>query len=352
MKRTVQTLLSGRKAWAWLFLVTLLASCDSAGDYFRLEGRFRNLNQGEFYIYHPDEGWKDTISVRDGRFAYEKMLKDTTTLCLMFPNYSELPVFAQQGATVKITGDASHLRETEVSGTDDNEEMTGFRLRASKMTPPEVVAAAEKHIRENPSSLVSVYLLRHFFLEVAQPDYQKAAQLCDILQEAHKEGDSPVSGMLIRLRKQLDVLKAAPVNSRIPVFSVTDTDGKKVGNAQLKADINVILVWASWDSESRSVVSKVQNLVKKNDKKIAVVSIGMDANTKEFQRTFRRDSITWPNINDGQMWQSPLVRKLGFASLPANMIADKNGKILARNLPDAKAVETKIESLLKSETGR
>ena len=112
-------------------------------------------------------------------------------------------------------------------------------------------------------------------------------------------------------------------------------------------DVNVILVRASWNSESRTIVRSVQKLVKKNDKKIAVVSIGLDANTKDVQRTFRRDSITWPDINDGQMWQSPLVRKLGFASMPANLIADKNGKILVRDLPDAKAVEEKIESLLK-----
>ena len=75
-----------RKGWLWGLLLCLLVSCGSDDGRFRLEGRFRNLNQGEFYIYNTAEGWKDTIPVRDGRFVYERPMPEATTLRLIFPN--------------------------------------------------------------------------------------------------------------------------------------------------------------------------------------------------------------------------------------------------------------------------
>ena len=51
-------------------LLLFLVSCGTENGKFRLEGRLRNINQGEFYVYSPDgaiEGL-DTIPVREGRF--------------------------------------------------------------------------------------------------------------------------------------------------------------------------------------------------------------------------------------------------------------------------------------------
>ena len=114
---------------ACLFTSFLFWACGGSTDRFHLEGQFKNLNQGEFYIYSLEQGFKDTIAVNDGRFSYVRMMKDTTTLLMLFPNYSELPVFASPGAEVRMEGDVTHLRETKITGTRDNEDMTAFRIK-------------------------------------------------------------------------------------------------------------------------------------------------------------------------------------------------------------------------------
>ena len=105
----------------YLFTLLLL-SCGVDGDKFRLEGRLRNMHMGEFWVYSTDGviNGIDTISVREGRFAYEVELRSPTTLIVIFPNYSEQPVFAKPGEVVEIKGDASHMREMVINGTDDN----------------------------------------------------------------------------------------------------------------------------------------------------------------------------------------------------------------------------------------
>lgn len=75
----------------------MMVACGTESGKFRLEGRLRNINQGEFWVYSLDGGLVgiDTIPVRNGRFAYEMDLYDQSTLMLVFPNYSEQPVFAK-----------------------------------------------------------------------------------------------------------------------------------------------------------------------------------------------------------------------------------------------------------------
>ena len=54
------------KKLTYLLLLTLvLVSCGTSSDRFKIEGRFLNLNQGEFYVYSPDGGSRkmDTIRV-------------------------------------------------------------------------------------------------------------------------------------------------------------------------------------------------------------------------------------------------------------------------------------------------
>lgn len=316
-------------------------SCSSNDGIFRLEGRFRNLNQGEFYIYNADKGWKDTIAIRDGRFTYEIGMSDTTILALIFPNQSEIPIFACSGADLQIKGDASHLRGTEVEGTEENEEMTAFRLRAAKMTPPEITEEAGKYIMGHPASPVSFYLLQHYFLLSPEPDYPQAKKLCDAMLKA-----TPANGTIVRLNKQLTSLAASPVGGKIPSFKATDMNGKTVNNSLLKSDVNIVMAWASWNYESKNILKAVHKLQKKNADKIAVVSICIDASASQARLMFKHDSISWPNVCDGKMWQSPVIQKLGFAAMPANFIADKKGKILCRDLTTVKAIEEKIQSLL------
>ena len=117
-----------------------LVSCGNNAGRFRIEGRLRGINQGELYIYSPDGGMQDldTIKVADGRFVYVAYVEKPATFVLVFPNFSEQPVFAKPGGTVEIEGNASHLREMEITGTKENDEMTEFRQTTSEMTPPEI----------------------------------------------------------------------------------------------------------------------------------------------------------------------------------------------------------------------
>ncbi len=322
-------------------LVFLFAACSKDNGRFRMEGSFKNLNQGEFYIYSLENGTKDTIAVNDGHFVYERQMTDTLTLVMLFPNYSEIPIFARPNIVVKMEGDATHLKETTVTGSPENDAMTTFRTTTSEKMPPEVLKEAKKFINDNPKSNVSVYLLQKYLLQTPTPDYQEALKLCAMLHR-QQPGNIP----LARLHTQLEGLKNYKTEGQLPAFKAKAVDGTEITNGSLKSQANVIVAWATWSSASQSMITTLNKLRKDNPGKVQVVSICMNGSHSEGKSFLERDSISWPDICDGEMWQSPLVASLGISTIPANIIVDSNGKIVGRNL-SLSDMKKKVEGLVE-----
>ncbi len=321
----------------------MLSSCGGKSGHFRIEGRFRNFNQGEFYIYSPYGGkaGTDTIKVADGRFAYEVALEEPTTFVIIFPNFSEQAVFAQPGATAKITGDASHLKEMEIKGTKANKLMTEFRMNANKMAPPEIREAVVSFVREHPDSPVSLYIVNRYLVMSQSPDYAKAYELLDLMGTKN-----PQDVQIKRMKTQLSGLRAAAVGAQLPDFKATDTDGRNVSRTQLSGKVNIISAWATWSYESQTMQRRLRVMKKKYGDDLSIVSICLDGRKSDCTERTRRDSIDWPNVCDGTMWATPLLSTLGLATVPGNIVADKKGRVVARNL-DSQQMEEKIKDMLK-----
>lgn len=326
-----------------LTTMLLLASCGAESGKFRLEGRLRNMNQGEFWVFSPDGAIDgiDTIKVRDGRFSYEIPLLSEATLIVVFPNYSEQPVFAKSGKKVSIKGDATHLKEMIIQGSDENEDMTTLRMELNDLTPPDIPAAVSTFITENPASLVSIYLVQRYFIHAEEPDYQQAAKLVNIMMEAN-----PDNGQLMLLKKQLASLQGGAVKSRLPKFTVVDVKGRKVTEGDLKCKANVVTAWATWSYQSDNMQNRLAQLKKRYGDQLGVVSICVDGSPENCRRRIARDSLKWSTVCDGRMFESPLMAKFGLGDVPSNIVINGQGRIVARNLT-VKKLEEQIEKMLK-----
>ena len=313
----------------YLILLTLvLVSCGVDGKHYKLEGRFLHLNQGEFYVYSTDgilDGI-DTIKIEGGRFAYEIPCDEEGTLVMVFPNFSEQPIFTQPGKTVEIKADASHLKELEAEGTDNNKLMTAFRKQVSNMSPQQAVDAAEEFVKHNPKSDVSAWLIRKYFILAPKPDYAKAKQLLDLM-----IAEQPKNGKLVNLQQQLIGL-AATAGKSLPIFTATDINGNKVTQANLTQSPNaVVFLWASWNYESTDMQRQLKRLKAAKGNGLSIIGVCIDPSKSEMQQSLRRDSISWPTINDGMMFDTKIAKQLGLSQVPANILL-KNGKIVGRNL--------------------
>lgn len=343
-----QTLRRNRSCSFWTFLffysfILLLTSCGAESGKFKVEGRLRNLNQGEFWVYSPDGGIEgiDTIKVRDSRFSYELDMRGEATLIIIFPNYSEQPVFAKSGAKVTIKGDASHLKEIIIEGTDDNKRMTQLRMELNRLTPPEIPNHVAEFIHDNPESPVSIYLLQRYFVTSSDADNKLALRLTKELLKAH-----PDNGRLVQLKNKLSDLQGGAKGSKFPKFTAKDLKGKRISESVLKGKVAVVSAWATWSYASTDMQRRLKQLKKQYNDKLAVLSVCIDGRPQGCRDYIKNDSLTWSTVCDGRMWDSPLMTTFGMADVPDNVLYDKSGKVVANHL-SPQELEEKIKTLLK-----
>ena len=289
------------------------------------------MNQGQFFVYSPDGAISgiDTIMVQGGRFAYEIPCESEGTIVIVLPNYSEIPVFVEPGKNVDLKADASHIKDIEVTGTDANDRMTKWRKNTSSQSPDGLMKQAEQFIRENPSSIISRWMLRKYFIVTAKPDLKKAKELVKLMSEKNEKEAS-----IVRLSVGLENVPLQ-VGDVLPAFTAKDLQGKDVQASQYRVGKTIILVWATWDydgiSISRRVFRKIEELKSQGKQVPKVLGISIDASAVDAKRTVGNDSTAWSTICDGLMWESPVVKAIGTTKVPDNFVLE-NGKVKACHL--------------------
>lgn len=306
--------------------VLLLASCGEDSKHFKIEGRLLQMNQGEFYVYSdgPTVNGFDTIKVQGGRFSYEMPCRETATLTLVFPNFSEIPIFAQPGKTVKINGDASHLKMLKITGTKDNELMTGFRQQIANASPPEVKQFTEKFIQNNPKSPVGLWLLRKYFIATAMPDYPAADKLLKTLMK-----EQPQNNIVKRLSSSVEKLEKTTTGKVLPSFTAYDINGRTVSSSEFSSGTAVIVVWATWSYDSTDLLRQLQSL--KETAGFKILAVNLDPSKRDCQSYMKTNEMSFPVICTGEMFDTPILQQLALQS-PSDNLVIKNGKIAGRNL--------------------
>jgi hypothetical protein len=334
-----------KKGFALLMILmglVLLTGCEEEHQTFRLEGTFKGFNQGELYICGINGNFPiDTVAVVKSQFHYEVALEEPTAFIIVFPNFSEVPVYGEKGAKVTIEGDVSHLREMDVDGTDENEVLTKYRKETSHQTPPEVALSTEQFIKENPTSPFAVYLIRKVFIQSPQPDYKRASDLMELVMQANPE----ISNELKTQMKRLEGISYLKDGVRLPSFIATDINGQQVKSADLNAKANVITVWNKDNSEGLNILRQLQKKQKDAGNNLKVLTICLDADIKACRKKLEHDSITWNTICDGQLWDSPIMYQTGLSYIPDNILIDDKGKIIAHSLSQEELM-SRLDKLL------
>ncbi len=314
-----------RKILCTFTLALALVACGTDSRHFKIDGRLLHLNQGEFYVYSPDGAFSgtDTIKVQAGRFSKNIVCERPATLMLVFPNFTEQPIFASPGKSVDVKGDASHLKELTVKGTKDNELMNDFRQQVANASPPEALKYARQFIADHPKSAVGTWIVRKYFIDTYTPDFAEARRLIKQMLAAQ-----PDNAYLNRLLDMTNRPVPPTAGSALPRFTARDIDGQPVTGASLAAaPTAVICVWASWNYQS---IDMLRMLLQRRDEsggKIKVVGLSLDADAGAARRAMKQQGFTLPVVCDGKMIEGRLYRDLGFYNIPDNMLV-RSGRVV------------------------
>lgn len=310
-------------------IASLLALCSCADkSAFRIKGKIDHLSEADFFVYSPDGGIDrlDTIHVLDGHFDWQTPLSEEATFVVVFPNFSEQIVFARPGDVVTMRGDANQLKQVSVEGSDDNDELTRFRMSVLESSPAERTQAMQRYVRESPESRVGIYLQRQLTLQNATSS---------------------------RLRPG-DALPAIA----LPPDSISDARDtlflctKSHSESPLTAGRPLVLVfWATWSGASHDANRRTRTLLTSTAanelaRRPQAISISLDADLRSYNSFLKRDTVDWPARCYRMCWHTPVCEQLAIRNLPFIVLADTARNVVAAGSDWEKDIQPAIDRML------
>lgn len=323
-------------------LLLMLSACGGGRGKITIKGQFKNLQDGEFYVFSTDPSWGsfDTIHVTDGEFRFTHSLEDTSLLTVQYPNFMQMQVVAIPGKTITIKGDANNLLTTRISGCKENELLTDFRRSVLKMPDSEIMRKAENFIRKQPANYASQAIFEQYFVNIKNMDYDKTQSLLKLLIK-----NAPERVVLKTLNLRLEPLALCCKGKKLPSFSAVTMRGQKVDNKTLHGKWALICFWSTWGSDMIGFAQQERKLLRPYMSKMQVVNISLDADTIEVMGHIKSDSIIGFNICDRQSWQSPLVHTFGVRYLPSVILVNPQGVVVGRDMEDAN-LQSELKKIL------
>jgi thiol-disulfide isomerase/thioredoxin len=209
----------------------------------------------------------------------------------------------------------------------------------------EINSYTKKYIDENLNSLVSLVALYQqvapreyvlpreknfkYYLKVDSamftlyPEYEPVITL-------HKE----VQEMASAMNAQTKVSALPGEGSLAPEIILPDTQGDTIKLSSTRGKIVLLDFWAAWCTPCRQ---ENPNLVKAyslwHSKGFEIYQVSLDKTREAWLKGIQEDHLEkWVHVSDIKYWNSVVVPLYKIDSIPANLLLDKDGRIIASNL--------------------
>ncbi|MEG1564325.1 MAG: DUF4369 domain-containing protein [Bacteroides sp.] len=318
------------------FILSLSACQNSIKDA-TIQGEIKGLTNDTIYLFGTDGGYEriDTILVKDGKFNHALKVDTLSSAMLLFGDKTQVPVFLDKAITVSLQGRADALPFLTITGSTANEEYTAFQQEIKGIAKPSdkvLEKKAENFIHTHRSSLVSVYLLNHYFIQKAAPDYAKISTLIALM-----VGNLQDNQLIDPIKTQLEEAEKAGTSKTAAYFTLTNTKGQFITWTELFKDKYLLIhFWASWDEPSiqaNAELRKINRSYKKN-KNFGMLGISLDIDKAAWKKVVKRDTLDWEQVCDFTGFQSETIHQYGIVNLPANVLIKPDGKIVAWNVKE------------------
>lgn len=198
--------------------------------------------------------------------------------------------------------------------------------------------AMETLIRNNSTQLMSAFLVTYFETAFDQYyDLYKTVRDSTITRYANND-----------FVKHIDqkVRSVIAVGSEAPDIVMTGADGQERRLSDLRGKVVLIDFWASWCRPCRAENPNVVRLYQRyHDSGFDIFSVSLDNNRDAWLRAIDADGLVWANhVSDLRGWSSAAGRLYGISSIPATLLLDRDGKVLARNLR-GQQLENKLKEI-------
>ncbi len=335
-------------------LVAALLPCHAQKT--SLTGTLGGVAEGTRLVVSEAQGGRlipvDTVAVdARGHYKIERQTADEVFFTLSLERLQCQPVHVillpREKVTMDLTYRADHgmMQVSNVKGSENMKMYQEYNTMALSMAENPSLQASlptsmEALIRRYSTELMSAFLVT--FFESAFDQYYD-------LYKTVRDGTKPLypTNQFVKHVDQ-KVSSVIAIGSEAPDIVLPGPDGKELRLSDLRGKVVLIDFWASWCRPCRAENPNVVRLYHAyKDRGFEIFSVSLDNSRDAWLNAIQADGLVWPNhVSDLKGWSSAGGRLYGIMSIPATVLIDREGRVLARNLR-GQQLEQKLKEIFE-----
>ena len=360
--------------FAVVAISVLFAACDTQKKYV-LSGKIEGQSEGKIYlnIEKDRELVKiDSADIVDGVFKLEGSVAVADLYYLQVDDKKGAISLYLENAPISVEANIENLKEAKITGSVSQDLYNSFvaSMMTFKAKQEPIVAAYKKAMSEKDEAGAEKAIKEYETVDAEKIEVVKSfvkdnansvaassiayRNLLNQLEVSEMEAiynafgeDVKASSSALAIKSKLDILKKVAVGQPAPDFTLNTPEGTPLSLSSLKGKVVVIDFWASWCGPCRRENPHMVEIYNElSPKGVEFLGVSLDKKKEDWLKAIEKDGLIWKHVSDLQYWNSAAAKLYGVNSIPATVLIDQSGTIVAKKV-FGDELKAEIEKLLE-----